>query len=64
MHQLLEKKQVQRDPTKREEDTEGLAWDRTGRQVPVACNMTHSQQGGATHSIWREEEVEEKEKKT
>lgn len=59
--QLLEDKQVQRDPTQREEDTEDLTWDCTGRQVPVACNTTHSQQGGATHGSGRWKEVEEKE---
>lgn len=61
--QLLEEKQVQRDPTQREEDTEDLTWDCTGRQVPVACNTTHSQQGGATDSSgrWKEQEEEEQE---
>lgn len=62
--QMLEEKQVQRDPTQREEDTKDLAWDCTGRQVSVACKITHSQQGGAAHSIGREEEIEEKEKKS
>lgn len=59
--QLLEDKQVQRDPTQREEDTEDLTWDCTGRQVPVACNTTDSQKGGATNSSERGKEVEEKE---
>lgn len=45
-NQLLEEKQVQRDPTQREEDTEDLTWNSSGRQVSIACNITHSQQEG------------------